>query len=210
MLIPWRHLLLTSKIGDMLQSEVDPKLYGWLIEWCANRHQLDPLYKNFALNHNPLKTFFRERVKLDRQNPVIGRLLEKVKERQKRKQFQRLFKKRQIQKTTNPYWRYRTLIADPILPNLPTFDWNNNNDENHNDINFLPPVPLSPPPPPLPALSGPSLFTQQNKIEQKQDEDLGSFSVVKKTKEKVVLSSELAQIPPAAGLGEQKYEMVKQ
>ena len=102
------------------------------------------------------------------------------------------------------------MIADPILPNLPTFDWNNNNDENHNDINFLPPVPLSPPPPPLPALSGPSLFTQQNKIEQKQDEDLGSFSVVKKTKEKVVLSSELAQIPPAAGLGEQKYEMVKQ
>ena len=81
------------------------------------------------------------------------------------------------------YRRYRTLMSDPILPNIPTFDSNNNSFHDDDNNNF---------PEPVSNTSTPTTtiwtlyFYSTKKIEQKQNKDLGGSSILEESKGKDV------------------------
>ena len=76
------YLLATEKLGATLEDSLQLAVsHGKLNEGTKVRHlseEQNPLYKFFRQNNNPLDVVYREKVKFDVQNPIIGDLLKQI------------------------------------------------------------------------------------------------------------------------------------
>ena len=76
------YLLATEHLGTTLEDSLQLAIsHGKLNEGTKVRHLSelnDPKYKYFRQNNNPLDVVYREKVKFDVQNPIIGDLLKEI------------------------------------------------------------------------------------------------------------------------------------
>ena len=152
------YLLATTYLKDTIEESLDLAVgYGRLNDGMIVRHrsdQDDPTYTYFKKNDNPQDVVYRQKAKLDVQNPIIGTLLDQI--NKSKVDYKRI--KSALDKALNPKdieleERYRKLIGDdkektipppppPSSPNLPSLPPS----PPPGPSPFLPP----PPPPPQP------------------------------------------------------------